>query len=327
MEVDEVQVGPPVRTGPISAVSRLHVGYFADSATWSTTLGLTKRTERNPFSLHVFPLRSEWIEFMAEQAPKTILIVDDDPAFREDFITVVRGAGYRALEAQNGRSALDTLDEFGRGIDLMVVDLCLPDDVSGFDIITAAHRRSIPVKIIAATAVFSDVYLDIARNLGANAAVRKPTHAELASRWLQLVRDLLGESASSSPLSNRVIVLTDDDDNVRAIVKTILQRSGYQVLEAADGRAALALIEKIGGGFDLLITDCEMPHLNGAGLVRAMRTRHPTVPVVYISGCPASSLGERLDDPDNRCAFVQKPFRPRQLLEVVTRMMPKAVQA
>ncbi len=79
---------------------------------------------------------------MGEQTPKTILIVDDDAGFRKEFIAIVGQAGYKVVEAQNGRSALGTLDEFGTAIDLMVVDLCLTDDVSGFDVIVAAHRRN-----------------------------------------------------------------------------------------------------------------------------------------------------------------------------------------
>jgi CheY-like chemotaxis protein len=247
---------------------------------------------------------------------QTVLIIDDDAQFRADLTAILGGAGYKALEAHDGRSALAALDEFGTGIDLMVVDLCLPENVSGLDVIIDATRRKIPIKIIAASAVFGQLQLDIAANVGADVAIRKPVEGEIAALWLETIRRLLGESVSPPTPSQRLIVLTDDESAVRGFVKSILQHAGYQVLEAADGAAALALIEKIGGALDLLITDYQMPNLNGAELVRAVRAKYPNVPVVYISGYGSGSQGDWLADPAQACALVRKPFLPQQLLEV-----------
>jgi DNA-binding response OmpR family regulator len=72
---------------------------------------------------------------------QTVLIIGDDAQFRADLTAILGGAGYKALEAHDGRSALAALDEFGTGIDLMVVDLCLPENVSGLDVIIDAARR------------------------------------------------------------------------------------------------------------------------------------------------------------------------------------------
>ena len=95
-------------------------------------------------------------------------------------------------------------------------------------------------------------------------------------------------------------------------------------MEAADGEAALALIERIGGTLDLLVTDCDMPNLNGTGLVRAMRMNYPSIPVIFISGGTLDSERRRLEDSVNACALVSKPFSAKQFLEAVRRMMPKS---
>jgi two-component system cell cycle sensor histidine kinase/response regulator CckA len=123
------------------------------------------------------------------------------------------------------------------------------------------------------------------------------------------------------------VVVADDDDAVRGLVKSILRRAGYQVLEAANGEAALALIEKIGGTLDLLVTDCIMPKLDGPGLVRAMRAKYPNVPVVYITGYASDLNIGGSGDPRQNCAIVVKPFMPKQFLNVVHGTMSKSPQA
>ena len=252
---------------------------------------------------------------------QTILIIDDDATFCANLTGVLKEAGYRPIEAHDGPSALAAIEELGSGIDLMIVDLSLPDNVNGIDIIVTAARRSMPVKIIAASAVFDQVYLDMATGLGADAAIRKSLDGAVASEWLEVVRRLLGESDSDPAPSHRLVVLVDDENSVRGFVKSILQRAGYQVLEAADGAAGLAIIQKIRGVFDLLITDFVMPNLDGPGLVRAMRAEYPGIPVVYMSGYTDEQDLEYSEAHAKNCAFVKKPFLSKQFLEVVRGMM------
>jgi CheY-like chemotaxis protein len=254
---------------------------------------------------------------------KTVLIIDDDPEFLENLSGVLKAAAYRVLQAADGKTALALIEQFqGGSVDLMIVDLCLPDQINGLDIILAATRRKLPVKIIAASAVFDQMYLDMATEFGANAAIRKPGNGDIATLWLDTVQRLVGDATAVPVSPNPLVVLADDEAVVRGMVRSLLHKAGYQVLEAEDGAAALALIEKIGGALDLLITDYMMPNLDGRELVRAMREKYPHIPVVYISGYVEDTGGETLDDPANRCAFVQKPFKSRALMDVVRRMMP-----
>ncbi len=162
------------------------------------------------------------------------------------------------------------------------------------------------------------MYLEIAHQCGADVAIRKPLAAEVAWWSLQTIGSLLGTPAQ--PSGQRLVVLADDEDSVRRFVKSVLEHAGYQVLEAADGSIALALIERVGGAVDLLVTDCVMPNLNGTGLVRAVRAKYSAIPVVYTSGFTSDPPGERLDDPSAQCAFIPKPFSPRAFLQLVDRM-------
>ena len=167
----------------------------------------------------------------------------------------------------------------------MVVDLCLPD-MNGIEIIEAVARKKGEIKIIAASGVFDDMFLDMATSLGADAGIRKPAGGKAAAvKWLQAIRGLLGETPPTAlrPLE-QVVLLAEDEAAVRAFVKTILQREGYQVLEAADGNGAVALARKVNGAIDLLVTDIKMPGMDGVALAEALKEMRPGIPVVFMSG-------------------------------------------
>jgi len=257
---------------------------------------------------------------------KTILLVDDDEDFRAQLVRVFREAGYDIMEAADGPGALAAIDKMGEDIDLMIIDLVLPTDVNGLDIILTAARRGVRAKILAASAVLDDMYLTMAQELGADIAVRKPAEDQVATWWLQAVGNLLGQTAPQAQPAQELAVLADDEEGVRRLVKSILKRAGYQVLEAADGAAALALIEKIGGALNLLVTDYKMPHLNGVELVKAVREKYPEIPVVYMSGYASGVDGEMLHDPEHGSAFIAKPFHPKQFLETVSTVVARPAQ-
>src|SRR5947209_6729454 len=111
---------------------------------------------------------------MAVERKKTILVVDDDPAFRGSIGAVLQQDGYHVLEAAGVQAALSLIDMLGDHIGLMIIDLCLPDGGSGLDVIRAARNRNIPAKIVAASAIYDGLQLEIALNFGADVAIRKP---------------------------------------------------------------------------------------------------------------------------------------------------------
>lgn len=256
---------------------------------------------------------------------RTILIVDDDADFRENLIKVLKEAGYNTLAAPDGRTAAATIENLQSSIDLMVVDLCLPD-MNGIEIIDAVARKKTEIKIIAASAVFDDVYLDMATALGADAGFRKPTGGQAAAvKWLQAIRDLLGETqpAAVQPLE-QVVLLVEDEAAVRSFVKMILQREGYQVLEAADGSGAVSLARKVNAAIDLLVTDIKMPGMDGIALAEALKEMRPGIPVVYMSGYSDEADTSTLDRPGEGSIFIGKPFLPQVLLDAVRLLLPRA---
>lgn len=120
----------------------------------------------------------------------------------------------------------------------------------------------------------------------------------------------------------RTALLVDDDAPVRRYVTTVLRREGFDVLEACDGADALSLLHEIQGAVDVLVTDVEMPQMNGTDLVRAARVCFPGIPVLYVSG---PCLKEDLHCPQDRVAFLQRPFPPQAVLEAIRGIATMAV--
>jgi PAS domain S-box-containing protein len=114
------------------------------------------------------------------------------------------------------------------------------------------------------------------------------------------------------------ILLVEDEEQVRALVRTILQRFGYHVIEAQTGGDALLLSEKHGGAIDLLLTDVIMPHISGPQL--AQRLSRLVTKVLYMSGYTEDSM-VRQGVVDSSVALLQKPVTPEALARKVREVL------
>ena len=82
----------------------------------------------------------------------------------------------------------------------------------------------------------------------------------------------------------RRVLIADDEPNLRRVLSAQLQRDGYAVTTASDGREAIDALDAADGrGFDVLITDLRMPKVDGMGVLRHVTASHPDVPVIIIT--------------------------------------------
>jgi CheY-like chemotaxis protein len=107
------------------------------------------------------------------------------------------------------------------------------------------------------------------------------------------------------------VLIVDDQEEVREIAAIHLEALGYEIIQAANGRAALDLLE-VGGSpaMDVLLVDYAMPGISGAEVIRAARQARPNLPAVLMTGyADADALGEEL----RHVALLKKPFRLHEL--------------
>jgi CheY-like chemotaxis protein len=112
------------------------------------------------------------------------------------------------------------------------------------------------------------------------------------------------------------ILVAEDEEQLRTVVRRTLEQQGYAVLVARSGAEAIDLSRKHAGTIDLLLTDLVMSGLNGRELAEQLAPLRPSMKVLYMSGYTENVLADHdLDDP--RIAFVAKPFTPEALLRKV----------
>jgi len=112
---------------------------------------------------------------------------------------------------------------------------------------------------------------------------------------------------AAAPTGTETILLVEDQDGIRDLVREFLQRKGYTVLQAMDGNDALRIVGEYQQPIHLLLTDVVMPNLGGRELAPRLREMHPEMKVLFMSGYAEHSiLGSEALDPDT--PVLQKPF-------------------
>ena len=116
------------------------------------------------------------------------------------------------------------------------------------------------------------------------------------------------------------ILLVEDEESVRQLVRDTLEAKGYRVFEAESGEAGLAVANGFNGNIDLVITDVVMPGISGRELVEQLAKSRPTTKVLYLSGYTEDAI---LSDGsiEQGTAFLQKPFSLQSLARKVREVL------
>jgi two-component system CheB/CheR fusion protein len=120
---------------------------------------------------------------------------------------------------------------------------------------------------------------------------------------------------AEAPKGSQVVLLVEDEDQVRKLTSEFLQGRGYIVLEARDGREGLSVCEGHQGKIDLLLSDVVMPELGGRELAERILAMRPDIKVLFMSGHTQDVIlkeGVKAGTP-----FLQKPFTPDALANKV----------
>jgi two-component system chemotaxis response regulator CheY len=119
---------------------------------------------------------------------------------------------------------------------------------------------------------------------------------------------------------SKVIMTADDSASVRQMVAFTLRRAGYEVVEAVDGKDAVDKFD--GQGVDMLVTDLNMPNMDGIELIKQVRARPESkyIPIIMLTTESQESRKQE-GKAVGATGWIVKPFKPDQLLGVVKKVL------
>lgn len=128
-----------------------------------------------------------------------------------------------------------------------------------------------------------------------------------------------GPAAPQSHKGTETILLVDDDETVRVMIRRVLRQHGYAALEAGCGEEALKLAQAHKGALHLLLTDMVLPDINGIDLAQRIAPIRPEAKVLLISGYLDRNFGDFVID--EKTPFLQKPFATEALARMVREVL------
>jgi hypothetical protein len=234
--------------------------------------------------------------------------VDDNAEVLRFAGNALESLGYTSLLASSGQEATDWAKNFAGPIEVLVIDLILPDG-NGREI--AERLRAIRPGL---AVLFVSGY---------------PLHTPVAGGGAQPGSEFLPKPFSADALGlsvqealrtryRRRILVIDDDPALIAFATHTLSEAGFEVLAATNGSGAAAAVGK--HGIDLVITDLIMPESEGLETIRHLRQEYPVLPIIAVSGAFGGQFLKHALRFGVQAA-IQKPFSAAELLEAVRRTL------
>jgi CheY-like chemotaxis protein len=122
------------------------------------------------------------------------------------------------------------------------------------------------------------------------------------------------------------VLLVEDEDSVRELVRLTLSSRGYKVIEAENGEAGLRIAEENKGTIDILVTDVVMPGIGGRELAKKLLAKRPATKVLYLSGYTEDAIATQ-GALTPGTAFLQKPFTLQNLAKKVREVLRSQTNA
>ncbi len=242
-----------------------------------------------------------------------VLIVDDSPTIRSGLSRDLKNLGFDVVQARDGQEGFDLA--LSQAFDLVITDIDMPE-MDGFELCyrlkRAEETQAVPVIILSS----NDGEEDIERGFetGAAAFVSKTDARE---KLHVRIEEVLNRAFFAR---ERLILVVDDSKLIRTITHDGLVRAGFQVVTAENGSKALDALSRHTP--DLVLSDIQMPVLDGFGLCAAMRKKPEwaAIPFVVMSTVSDRSIIRRIME-RGACAYLEKPFNMEQLVITVEKLL------
>jgi len=131
-----------------------------------------------------------------------------------------------------------------------------------------------------------------------------------------------GKEEETRLSGDEAILLVEDEETVRSFTRTVLEREGYRVLDAADGAEALRVIAEVPEGIDLLVTDVVMPRMSGRVLAERITAKLPGLGVIFLSGYAEKEVAHH-GVLESNINFLAKPYSKDSLLRKVREVLDR----
>jgi two-component system chemotaxis response regulator CheY len=130
------------------------------------------------------------------------------------------------------------------------------------------------------------------------------------------------DTNAQSPTRKARVLVIDDEENVRRLIRVSLAKAGYDIIEAADGREAIECLSTADKSslVDLIICDIRMPEVNGVEAISYFRREFPSIPITVLTGFPDSQMAESFLK-QGVVDYVIKPIDGTKLLAVVEKAL------
>jgi signal transduction histidine kinase/DNA-binding response OmpR family regulator len=245
-----------------------------------------------------------------------VLVVDDDPGVGKLLRGMLERAGYEVLIAERAHEGLAMARR--EAPDALLVDLALPD-TPGVELIEQLAQdertRGRPIVVLTGQDLTREERERLRPHVTAIARKGDLLRAELLTK----LDSMLNPRPTPSPSKGKVLVVDDHDLN-RELVRSILERRGYEVVQAEDGEAGVKLAHNTHP--DLILMDLAMPRKDGFAATRELKADDITraIPIVALTalamrGDEDKALAAGVDE------YLTKPIDRRRLEEIVDRLM------
>jgi len=235
-----------------------------------------------------------------------VMVVDDNEDFCRNVSDILKLKGYEIVTAYNGLDALELVKQDGFDMVLMDVKMPVMDGVATFKKMkeVAPHTQVIMVSAYAVEELIREALRE-----GAFGALRKPLDFDEFFALLE----------QAGAAAGAMILVADDDENLCANMKDVLQDRGYRVKVAHNGGMAIEQARK--SNFDIVLLDLKMPVLNGLETYLAIRDFRPDVVAIMITGYQQemSELAQQAVQ-KNAYTCLEKPIDVDELVVLIERI-------
>ena len=220
------------------------------------------------------------------------------------------------IDAEPGRYVLLTISDTGTGMGPEVISRIFDPFFTTKEIGKGTGLGlSTTLTIIKSHGGFLNVYSEVKR--GSRFSIYLPSNND-AQHHVESLPEI------KLPAGNgELILIVDDEENIRLVAEATLQKYGYRTMLAVDGTDALAIFAKHGDDISLVLTDMAMPYMDGTALIRALRKIDQNVRVIAMSGLASVDQTAELKEM-NITHFLIKPYTAESLLNSVADVLARS---